>query len=248
MYEKNLSNRAALTPEFQNGVTTFIKWAKSQQTYMDGEKIMCPCRKCKKEVFKTLDKVNFDLYMKDFMPEYYNWTSHGDKRVQEYFEAVTRPILQDEQNPPALVEEGTNTHWGHAAEMNWAKRMIFDAAGQAYNQDGAADDGMRSCPLDATEQPLWNGCTTSQLAVVAELVDIKIDACKNSCMLYWKDGIDMDYCKFCRESRYKLTRERNLKRKRTPYAVLRYLAITPPLQRLYASHVTAEQMTWHANH
>ncbi|KAL0294795.1 UNVERIFIED_CONTAM: hypothetical protein Sradi_6868000 [Sesamum radiatum] len=103
--------------------------------------------------------------------------------------------------------------------MNWAQRMVFDAAGQAYKQHGAADDGMRSCPLDvdpssyyyggglydylhgladrfqdvlqATEQPLWNGCTTSQLAVVAELVDIK---------------------------------------------------------RLYASHVTIEQMTWHANH
>ncbi|KAL0401329.1 UNVERIFIED_CONTAM: hypothetical protein Slati_4162800 [Sesamum latifolium] len=160
--------------------------------------------------------------------------------------------------------------------------MIFGAAGQAYNQDGAADDGTRSCPLDAgpspyyygggpydyvhglidrfqdvlhaAEQPLWNGCTTSQLAVVAELVDIKVDghlseliydrisqwgdhimprnhsffvdyynmkklikdlglpmekinACKNGCMLYWKDAIDMDYCKFCGEARYKPIRK-----------------------------------------
>ncbi|KAL0355354.1 UNVERIFIED_CONTAM: hypothetical protein Sradi_3982300 [Sesamum radiatum] len=75
----------------------------------------------------------------------------------------------------------------------------------------------------------------------------KIDACKNGCM-YWKDDIDMDYCKFCGESRYKPTRERNPNRKQTPYAVLRYLPITPHLQRLYASHVIAEQMTWHANH
>ncbi|KAL0394792.1 UNVERIFIED_CONTAM: hypothetical protein Slati_4445400 [Sesamum latifolium] len=34
--------------------------------------------------------------------------------------------------------------------MNWAQRMVFDAAGQAYNQDGATDDGTRSCPLDAS--------------------------------------------------------------------------------------------------
>ncbi|KAL0417046.1 UNVERIFIED_CONTAM: hypothetical protein Slati_3536500 [Sesamum latifolium] len=76
----------------------------------------------------------------------------------------------------------------------------------------------------------------------------KIDACKNGCMLYWKDDIDLDYCKFCGEARYKPTRECNPNRKKTPYAVLRYLPITPRLQRLYASQVTAEQMTWQANH
>ncbi|KAL0439005.1 UNVERIFIED_CONTAM: hypothetical protein Slati_2383500 [Sesamum latifolium] len=103
MYEKNLPNRAGLTPEFQDGVTAFTEWAKSQQAYMDSEKIRCPCRKCKNTVFKIPDEVNFDLYMKGFMPEYYNWTSHGEERVQEYFEAVTAPHLQDKQNPPALV-------------------------------------------------------------------------------------------------------------------------------------------------
>ncbi|KAL0455996.1 UNVERIFIED_CONTAM: hypothetical protein Slati_0938800 [Sesamum latifolium] len=169
---------------------------------MEGQKIRCPCRKCKSVVFKTPDEVNFDLYMKGFMPEYY-WTSHGEERVQEYFEAVTAPHLQDEQNPPAPAEEGTSTNWGDAAEMNWAQRMVSDAAGQAYNEDCAVDDGTRSCPLDVgpssyyyggdpydyvhglthrfqdvlhvAEQPLWNGCTTSQLAAVAELVDIKVD-------------------------------------------------------------------------
>ncbi|KAL0448576.1 UNVERIFIED_CONTAM: hypothetical protein Slati_1414000 [Sesamum latifolium] len=78
---------------------------------MDGEKIRCPCRKCKNKVFKTPDEINFDLYMKGFMSEYYNWTSHGEKRMQEYFEAVTGPHLQDEQNPHAPAEEGTSTNW-----------------------------------------------------------------------------------------------------------------------------------------
>ncbi|KAL0401751.1 UNVERIFIED_CONTAM: hypothetical protein Slati_4205000 [Sesamum latifolium] len=206
--------------------------------------------------------------------------------------------------------------------------MILDAAEAAfysstYNQDGAPDDGTRSCPLDAgpssyfyrggpydyvsgladrfhdvlhaAEQPLWNGCTTSQLIAVAELVGIKtdghisqriydrisqwgdhimprdhtlpldyyntkklikdlglpmekIDACKNSCMLYWKDDIDLDYCKFCGMARYKPTKVRNPNGKKTPYAVLRYLPITPRVQRLYVSKTTAEQMTWHATH
>ncbi|KAL0411281.1 UNVERIFIED_CONTAM: hypothetical protein Slati_3717800 [Sesamum latifolium] len=71
-----------------------------------------------------------------------------------------------------------------------------------YDHDGAPDDDTRSCPTDAgpssyydgppydyvsrlanrfhdivhdAEQSLWRGYTKSQLGVVAELVDIKID-------------------------------------------------------------------------
>ncbi|KAL0449530.1 UNVERIFIED_CONTAM: hypothetical protein Slati_1509400 [Sesamum latifolium] len=58
----------------------------------------------------------------------------------------------------------------------------------------------------------------------------------------------MDYCKLCGEARYKPKRERNPNRRKTPYAILWYLLLTPRLQRLYASQATAEQMTWHANH
>ncbi|KAL0416575.1 UNVERIFIED_CONTAM: hypothetical protein Slati_3489400 [Sesamum latifolium] len=70
----------------------------------------------------------------------------------------------------------------------------------------------------------------------------KIDACENGCMLYRKDGIDLDYCKFCGEARDKPTSERNPNHKKTPYAILRYLPLTPRLQRLYASEATTEQI------
>ncbi|KAL0416192.1 UNVERIFIED_CONTAM: hypothetical protein Slati_3451100 [Sesamum latifolium] len=73
----------------------------------------------------------------------------------------------------------------------------------------------------------------------------KIDACKNGCMLYWKDDIDLDHFKFCGEPGYSRPGSQPPK---TPYAVWRYLPIPPLLQRLYASQATAEQMTWHINH
>ncbi|KAL0433360.1 UNVERIFIED_CONTAM: hypothetical protein Slati_2670300 [Sesamum latifolium] len=76
----------------------------------------------------------------------------------------------------------------------------------------------------------------------------KIDECKNGRMLYWKDDIDLDLRKFYGTARYKPTRVHNPNGKKTPYAVLRYLPITPHLQRLYVSKITAEQMTWHATH
>ncbi|KAL0307262.1 UNVERIFIED_CONTAM: hypothetical protein Sradi_6143500 [Sesamum radiatum] len=81
-----------------------------------------------------------------------------------------------------------------------------------------------------------------------DLLVEKIHACRNGCMLYWKDNIDMEYCKFCGDPRHKPIRDRNPRRKKFPYAVLRYLPLTPRLQRLYASPMTVEHMTWHANH
>ncbi|KAL0328181.1 UNVERIFIED_CONTAM: hypothetical protein Scaly_2250700 [Sesamum calycinum] len=48
--------------------------------------------------------------------------------------------------------------------------------------------------------------------------------------------------------RYKPTRERNSKRKKILYAILRYSSLTPFLQRLCALAATTKQTTWHANH
>ncbi|KAK4400330.1 hypothetical protein Sango_1139100 [Sesamum angolense] len=79
MYEKNLQRRACLTLEFEIDVIAFIEWVKSQHTYMEGDTIKCPCRKCKNEVLKTPNEVSFDLYMKDFMEDI--WT--GDMAEEE---------------------------------------------------------------------------------------------------------------------------------------------------------------------
>ncbi|KAK4385942.1 hypothetical protein Sango_2718200 [Sesamum angolense] len=76
----------------------------------------------------------------------------------------------------------------------------------------------------------------------------KIDTCNNSCMLYWKDDVDLEYCKFFGDARYKPSREQDPHQKQSPYVVLRYLSLTPYLQRLYSSRATTDHMTWHATH
>ncbi|KAL0413414.1 UNVERIFIED_CONTAM: hypothetical protein Sradi_1543100 [Sesamum radiatum] len=159
---KNLPNRQGLTPQFQDGVIAFMEWAKSEHAYMDGDKIRCPCRKCKNELFKMTDEVSFDLYMNGFMPEYYNWTSHGEERVQEYFEVVTVLPLQDEQTRAALVDKDTSTQLDDATQINWTQRMVLDAIGPAfcsstYSRDGAPDDGIGLCPLDADPSSYYYG-------------------------------------------------------------------------------------------
>ena len=79
---------------------------------------------------------------------------------------------------------------------------------------------------------------------------VKIDACREGCMLFWNNDKYCEACKFCGLPRYKEIRGQVARRnqKRVAYAVLRYLPLTPRLQRLYASTVTAPHMTWHACH
>ncbi|KAL0284136.1 UNVERIFIED_CONTAM: hypothetical protein Sangu_2474300 [Sesamum angustifolium] len=63
-----------------------------------------------------------------------------------------------------------------------------------------------------------------------------------------KDDVDLEYCKFCGNARYKPARGRDPHRKKSTYAVLRYLPLNPHLQRLYSSRTTVQHMTWHATH
>ncbi|CAH9094322.1 unnamed protein product [Cuscuta epithymum] len=77
-----------------------------------------------------------------------------------------------------------------------------------------------------------------------------IDTCRSGCMLFWKDDKDLHHCKFCGEERYKMQKGigDGVTHKLTAVTTLRYLPLAPRLQRLYASVVTASEMSWHKNH
>ncbi|KAL2252657.1 UNVERIFIED_CONTAM: hypothetical protein Sindi_0060400, partial [Sesamum indicum] len=278
-----------LTQEFQDGVATFIQWAKSQRADMDGEKNNYPCRKCKNEVFKTTGEVLYRSIMIGLLMTRRGW---------EYFEPVKAAPLVRIRNGVMQRRWIGHRRWffmqpDRLSGLLIITRMVCLIMGPLRLCIRAGDQFHDV--VHAGEQPLWKNCIQFQLRAVAELVNIKveghisqhiykrisqcadyilphnhtlpqdyystkklrrdlglpiekIDACKNACMLYWMDNIDPDYYKSCGESRYKLTRERNSNRKKTRYAILSNLPITPRLQRLYALEATVEQMMWHANH
>nr|GEV60305.1 hypothetical protein [Tanacetum cinerariifolium] len=72
----------------------------------------------------------------------------------------------------------------------------------------------------------------------------KIHACPNDCMLYWKEDAKKK-CGICGHARFKKGRKGRGKHKEVPYKVLRYLPLTPRLQRLFMSSKYAEHMSWH---
>ncbi|CAL9017719.1 unnamed protein product, partial [Prunus brigantina] len=71
----------------------------------------------------------------------------------------------------------------------------------------------------------------------------KIHACKNNCMLFYKEYETLDTCPICNESRFKLTSQNRTTK--VPQKVMRYLPLKPRLQRLYMSTHTAADMRWH---
>ncbi|XP_068497775.1 uncharacterized protein [Phaseolus vulgaris] len=74
---------------------------------------------------------------------------------------------------------------------------------------------------------------------------IKIDCCEAGCMLYYKDDIELNECKFCGLPRYLPPKGQNKTYKRVPIKRMFYLPIIPRLQRLYTSMESARQMRWH---
>uniref|UniRef100_A0A2N9GCW6 Transposase-associated domain-containing protein n=1 Tax=Fagus sylvatica TaxID=28930 RepID=A0A2N9GCW6_FAGSY len=69
-----------------------------------------------------------------------------------------------------------------------------------------------------------------------------IHACKNDCVLFWKENANLVECPVCKESRYKVNHASGMK---IAHKVLRYFPLTPRLRRLYMSRKRAEDMRWY---
>ncbi|XP_021764114.1 uncharacterized protein LOC110728773 [Chenopodium quinoa] len=68
---------------------------------------------------------------------------------------------------------------------------------------------------------------------------VKIDACPNDCIIYWRENSEAQECPKCKTSRWKA------KGKNVPNKVLRYFPVKPRLQRLFMSSKTAKEIRWH---
>ncbi|XP_040990902.1 uncharacterized protein LOC121238122 [Juglans microcarpa x Juglans regia] len=71
---------------------------------------------------------------------------------------------------------------------------------------------------------------------------IKIHACPNDCILYWKENSNKQECPKCKVFRWLSTTP---KQRPVPQKVMRYFPLKPRLQRLFMSKKTAVSMRWH---
>ena len=73
MYNKNLPGRWGLTDEFHIELELFLNFASIKYDFMDGNKLICQCKKCSNGKFLDIDKVREHLCRFEFIPNYYNW-------------------------------------------------------------------------------------------------------------------------------------------------------------------------------
>nr|GMC99858.1 uncharacterized protein LOC109168299 [Ipomoea batatas] len=154
-----------LTEEFLAGLETFIQFATSQHSWMDGERIKCPCNQCKCQNTKFLDvpTVKFHLAKYGFVSDYYVWRFHGECNLRV-------DVEQDVGAPSQMTsEESSNAY----------HTMVMDAAGPEFNVDEIEESPNPEAQkfydmLKATDQELWPGSKNhSQLSLVARLMSLK---------------------------------------------------------------------------
>nr|GMD55942.1 uncharacterized protein LOC109168299 [Ipomoea batatas] len=154
-----------LTEEFLAGLETFIQFATSQHSWIDGEKIKCPCnqRKCQNTKFLDVPTVKFHLAKYGFVSDYYVWRFHGEANLRV-------DVDQDVGAPSQIAsEEASNAY----------HTMVMDAAGPEFNVDEIEELPNPEAQkfydmLKAADQELWPGSKKhSQLSVVARLMSLK---------------------------------------------------------------------------
>ncbi|XP_060210890.1 uncharacterized protein LOC132637885 [Lycium barbarum] len=96
--------------------------------------------------------------------------------------------------------------------------------------------------LDSTLEILDNYYKAKTLVSKLGLSSVRIDYCENGCMLYYKDDVGLESCKFCGSNRFKQTRSG----KSVVVKEMHYLPLIPRLKRFYASNSPALHMRWHS--
>ncbi|XP_049410510.1 uncharacterized protein LOC125873672 [Solanum stenotomum] len=72
------------------------------------------------------------------------------------------------------------------------------------------------------------------------LSSIRIDCCEKGCMLYYKEDVNLEFCKFCSHPRYKT----GSTGKKFAIKAMHYLPLISRLKRLYASNSSAPHIRW----
>jgi len=78
MYKRLKRSDHSLCEKFIEGVNTFISFACNQAFSLECGKLFCPCKKCKNQKYRDVDKVTKHLMLKGFTENYYLWTHHGE--------------------------------------------------------------------------------------------------------------------------------------------------------------------------
>ena len=88
MYDRTFPGRRGLKPHFKEGVDAFLAYAFAQDCCRSEGGIRCPCLKCGcKNIISDPSEVKRHLERVGFRPNYWVWTSNGEKMQEMNKEA-----------------------------------------------------------------------------------------------------------------------------------------------------------------
>ncbi|KAL0295145.1 UNVERIFIED_CONTAM: hypothetical protein Sangu_3203800 [Sesamum angustifolium] len=150
----------------------------------------------------------------------YNYDDQGWQTVFQY--------IVDVANQP-LWDGCINLNWGVVAELVDIKT---DGHISERTYDKNPNGLIEYCPLiTLCQRSLQHEkLVKNWIYPLRRFMCVRMVACCTG-----KDDVDLEYCRFCEEARYKPTRGRDPHQNKYSYAILRYLPLTPRMQRLYYS-------------
>ncbi|KAL6289134.1 hypothetical protein ACE6H2_006644 [Prunus campanulata] len=248
---------------YELGVEAFLQF--SVENLLTTTHIRCPCVKCANLKLFGVGIIRDHLYFNGVDQSYKNWTFHGEPWEPIATSNASRNVEEDDDHSrysfvSEEIEMDDNDFGDFGSDPYEFANVIGDgdqplypgcrkytklsALVKLYNLK--AKHGMS----DGEFLPEGNTIPASMYEAKKTLCALglsyeKIHACPNDCILYRKEYEDSTNCPTCGISRWKETKDGFLK-EGVAAKVLWYFPPIPRFKRMFQSHETAKNLTWHA--
>ncbi|XP_062100363.1 uncharacterized protein LOC133806259 [Humulus lupulus] len=264
------------TKEYTDAAWDFVKMV--ERNYGFPNKIICPCKKCRKLNHHCVDDVFEHLVITGMDPTYRIWVHHGEQPIDTQVDEVSNDMdAFDLYTTAAMDDVDNNIGCGGGEDDEFVnedlQKKLEDAETPLY--EGSEKYTKLSSIVALYRLKNLNGWTDKIFTMLLELLcdmfpknnvlpdsmysvrkflrnfDLKyekIDACINDCCLFRKEKAKMDVCPKCSVCRWKVDKPTKNVKVGEAAKVLRYFPIIPRLKRLFRSKEMAENLRWHFTH
>ncbi|KAK1354706.1 hypothetical protein POM88_047962 [Heracleum sosnowskyi] len=162
MYQRK-DKRGSLNPVFLKGLDNFMQYVISRPSSYNGTNIQCPCSKCRNfGGFWNAETVKLHLMKNGFVSDYYVWSRHGE------------PYIAGQSG------EQSSAHYSNTQdrtnEDNTMYNMVMNVVGPSFDPEMPNAEAQKLYDiLKSSERELYEGCETSQLSTMAQMLSLKSD-------------------------------------------------------------------------